>query len=73
VSDKLSLPNLGAPFAPDFRKEQLVKTYAIRLHYLHRHTTLILIKCPLQPKLHKTIHHVIVSIINTKNFGSITT
>jgi hypothetical protein len=33
VSDKLSLPNLGAPFAPDFGKEQLVKTYAIRLHY----------------------------------------
>jgi hypothetical protein len=73
VSDKLSLPNLGAPFAPDFGKEQLVKTYAIRLHYLHRHAILILMKCPLQPKLHKTIHHVIVSIINTKNFCSITT
>jgi hypothetical protein len=51
LSDKLSLPNLGAPFAPDFGKEQLVKTYAIRLHYLHRHAILILMRCPLQPKL----------------------
>jgi hypothetical protein len=73
MSDKLSFPSLGAPFAPDFGKEQLVKTYAIRLHYLHIHATLTLMKCPLQPKLQKTIHHVIVSIINTKNFCSIAT